>query len=69
VAADHEDDLPARSVWRRPVVPAREQLGELLLTARRPRDAAAAFAATLERFPGRARARAGAASVKAGAGR
>jgi hypothetical protein len=69
-AADHEDDLPARGVWRRPVVPAREQLGELLLTAGRPREAAAAFAATLERFPGRARALAGArANTKAGAGR
>jgi hypothetical protein len=66
-AADREDDLPARGVWRRPLVPAREQLGELLLAAGRPREAATAFAATLERYPGRARARAGAgASTKPG---
>jgi hypothetical protein len=66
-AADREDDLPAGGVWRRPIAPAREQLGELLLAAGRPRDAAAAFAAVLDRHPGRANARAGAdASAKAG---
>jgi hypothetical protein len=66
-AADRQDDLPARGVWRRPLVPAREQLGELLLAAGRRREAAAAFAAVLHRFPGRAGARTGlSASVKTG---
>jgi hypothetical protein len=64
--ADREDGRAMRGAWRRALWPAREQLAELLLAAGRPREAAAAFAAVLERFPGRARARAGAsASAKA----
>jgi len=39
-----------------PLRPAREQLADLLTTARRLDEAAAAYAAVLERWPGRARA-------------
>ena len=67
-AADREDDRALRGVWRRPVWPAREQLGELLLASGRAGDAAAAFATVLARAPGRARALAGAAAARRAAG-
>jgi len=52
-AADHEDALEKLPVTPGPVVPAREQLGELLLQQHRPADAAAAFKQSLANSPNR----------------
>ena len=52
-AADTEDALEKLPLTPGPVVPAREQLGELLLLAGRPRQALDAFDAALVQAPGR----------------
>lgn len=52
-AADEEDSLEKLPVTPGPIVPAREQLGELLLEQHRPSDAVAAFKASLVSAPGR----------------
>lgn len=53
-AADKEDALEKRPVTPGPILPAREQLGDLLLLQNHPDLAAAAFKATLAQSPGRA---------------
>lgn len=52
-AADKEDAVEKLPVTPGPIVPAREQLGELLLELKRPRDALREFQATLIVAPGR----------------
>lgn len=52
-AADQEDSLEKLPVTPGPIVPAREQLGELLLQQHRPAEAAAAFKASLVNAPNR----------------
>lgn len=52
-AADQEDSLEKLPVTPGPIVPAREQLGELLFQQHRPADAAAAFKASLVNAPNR----------------
>jgi tetratricopeptide (TPR) repeat protein len=53
-AADKEDALEKRPVTPGPIVPAREQLGDLLLEQKHPELAQAAFKAALAESPGRA---------------
>lgn len=52
-AADEEDALEKLPVTPGPIVPAREQLGELLLTLNKPAEALGAFNAALALAPGR----------------
>jgi tetratricopeptide (TPR) repeat protein len=52
-AADEEDGLEKLPLTPGPIVPAREQLGEILLVAGRPREALDAFNAALALAPGR----------------
>jgi len=52
-AADQEDAMEKLPVTPGPIVPAREQLGELLLQQQRHADAAAAFKASLVNAPNR----------------
>jgi hypothetical protein len=52
-AADEEDSLEKLPVTPGPVVPAREQLGELLLKQHRAADAVVAFKTSLVNAPGR----------------
>ncbi|MGA0601480.1 hypothetical protein ACO2Q3_12320 [Caulobacter sp. KR2-114] len=52
-AADEEDALEKLPLTPGPIVPAREQLGELLARLGRPREAVAAFDAALALAPGR----------------
>jgi len=52
-AADAEDALEKLPLTPGPIVPAREQLGELLLVLGKPRDALGAFDAALTLAPGR----------------
>jgi hypothetical protein len=52
-SANEEDAVEKLPVTPGPIVPAREQLGELLLEQHRPLDAAAEFKTTLARTPGR----------------
>ncbi|HET8967628.1 MAG TPA: hypothetical protein VFN20_15480 [Candidatus Acidoferrum sp.] len=60
-AAEKEDALEKRPVTPGPVVPAREQLGELLMDAKKPGEALAEFDKALQNAPGRRGALAGAA--------
>ena len=53
LAANEEDAMEKSPATPGPVVPAREQLGELLLEQHRPSDAAAEFRASLVNAPGR----------------
>ena len=62
-AADEEDGLEKLPVTPGPVVPAREQLGELFLQVNRPAQALAAFNAALTLAPGRRGALQGAAEA------
>ena len=62
-AADEEDALEKLPLTPGPVVPAREQLGELFLQLNRPREALAAFTAALALAPGRRGALQGAAEA------
>lgn len=52
-AADEEDAMEKLPVTPGPIVPARQQLGELLLLQHRPADAAAAFKTSLINAPDR----------------
>jgi tetratricopeptide (TPR) repeat protein len=51
--ADEEDAVEKQNVTPGPVVPAREQLGEMLLAEGRPADALRAFQTSLAAAPGR----------------
>jgi tetratricopeptide (TPR) repeat protein len=53
LASDEEDALEKSPATPGPVIPAREQLGELLLEQHRPSDAAVEFRASLVNAPGR----------------
>lgn len=64
-AADEEDALEKLPLTPGPIVPAREQLGELLLAFGRPQDALRAFDAALALAPGRAGALRGKAEAEA----
>jgi hypothetical protein len=68
IAADREDATEKSAVTPGPLMPAREQLGELLLESRSPAAALAAFEATLRKEPNRFRALAGAVRAAAAAG-
>lgn len=59
-AADEEDAVEKLPLTPGPIVPAREQLGELLLAQHRPAEARAAFKAALTLAPGRRGAAVGA---------
>ncbi len=63
-AADEEDALEKLPLTPGPIVPAREQLGELFLSLNRPADAAKAFHAALLLAPGRLGATRGAAEAE-----
>ncbi|PYK96636.1 MAG: hypothetical protein DME32_17335 [Verrucomicrobia bacterium] len=54
-AADAEDILGKHPVSPGALVPAREQLGDLLLTLKRPKEAEREFEAALKIYPGRFR--------------
>jgi tetratricopeptide (TPR) repeat protein len=59
-AADQEDRTEKAAVTPGPLMPAREQVGEMLLEMKRPAEALEAFEATLKKEPNRFRALAGA---------
>lgn len=59
-AADREDRLTKRPITPGPVIPAREQLGDLLLESNQPVDALREFETSLKTSPRRRRALAGA---------
>ncbi len=67
-AADAEDALGKAPVSPGALVPAREQLGELLLALKRPKEALAAYEAALKIYPGRFNALYGAADAAEHAG-
>jgi hypothetical protein len=60
-ASDREDAVEKLPLTPGPIIPAREQLGELLLSSHRPRDALKEFRAALVAAPGRRGSLAGAA--------
>jgi tetratricopeptide (TPR) repeat protein len=62
-AADQEDKTEKSAITPGPLAPAREQLGEMLLTVKQPALALAAFETTLKKEPNRYRALAGAAEA------
>jgi tetratricopeptide (TPR) repeat protein len=62
-AANAEDDLGKHPVSPGALVPIREQLGDLLLTLDRPKDAGQEFQAALKIYPGRFRGLYGAAQA------
>jgi hypothetical protein len=64
-AADEEDSVEKRPITPGPIVPAREQLGEMLLQSSQPQDALREFQAALAAAPGRRGAIAGAAVAAA----
>ncbi|UPG91816.1 hypothetical protein L2Y96_08640 [Luteibacter aegosomaticola] len=64
-AAEKEDRIEKRPVTPGPIVPAREQLGELMLEQHKPGPALAAFRDALALAPGRAGALRGAAQASA----
>jgi tetratricopeptide (TPR) repeat protein len=68
VAAEREDATEKNAITPGPLAPARELLGEMLLTARRPAEALTAFEATLRHEPNRFRTLAGAARAAREAG-
>jgi hypothetical protein len=59
-AADFEDSIEKLPLTPGPIVPAREQLGELLLQLKQPAEALQQFEATLQQSPGRRNALLGA---------
>jgi tetratricopeptide (TPR) repeat protein len=67
-AADAEDATDKSAVSPGPLAPAREMLGEMLLEAGQPKDALAAFEATMQKEPNRFRAVAGAMRAAEAAG-
>jgi hypothetical protein len=66
-SADLEDTMEKHIVTPSPVVPARELLGEMLLEAKQPAEALAAFEASAKREPNRLRGLYGAARAAAAA--
>jgi hypothetical protein len=62
-AADKEDAVEKLPVTPGPIIPAREQLGELLLTSNKPKEALQEFRTALIAAPGRRGALAGAANA------
>src|SRR5205823_12111614 len=62
-AADAEDILGKHPVSRGALVPAREQLGDMLLKLNRPKEAQREFEAALKIYPGRFRGLYGAAQA------
>lgn len=62
-AADQEDQLTKRPITPGPVIPAREQLADLLLEANRPADALREYELVLKHSPGRRNALFGAAKA------
>jgi hypothetical protein len=62
-AADEEDAVEKLPVTPGPIVPAREQLGDLLLSLKRPKEALTEFEASLVQAPGRRGALTGAAEA------
>jgi hypothetical protein len=62
-AADEEDAVEKLPVTPGPIIPAREQLGELLLASNRPQEALREFRAALVAAPGRRGALSGAAKA------
>jgi hypothetical protein len=69
LAAAQEESVEKLPVTPGPIVPAREQLGELLLAAARPQEAAREFQAALRYAPGRRGSILGAAEASARASR
>jgi len=67
-AADEEDAVEKLPVTPGPIVPAREQLGDLLLSLKRPNEALTEFEASLVQAPGRRGALTGAAQASEMAG-
>jgi tetratricopeptide (TPR) repeat protein len=67
-AADAEDATDKSAISPGPLAPARELLGEMLLEAGRPKEALAAFQATMTKEPNRFRAVAGAMRAAEAAG-
>jgi hypothetical protein len=67
-SADLEDSMEKHIVTPAPVVPARELLGEMLLEAKRPGEALAAFETAAQREPNRLRDLYGAAQAAAQSG-
>jgi hypothetical protein len=67
-AADEEDKTEKSPVTPGPVAPAREQLGELLLETRQPKEALMEFEKSMTREPGRFRSVAGAMHAAQAAG-
>ncbi len=67
-AADAEDAIDKSAVSPGPLAPAREMLGEMLLEAKRPKEALVAFEATMKKEPNRFRAVAGAMRAAEAAG-
>ncbi|QBB69741.1 hypothetical protein ELE36_04770 [Pseudolysobacter antarcticus] len=62
-AADVEDKVEKRPVTPGPIIPAREQLADLLLSLKRPQEALKEYRAALVAAPGRRRALVGAAQA------
>jgi hypothetical protein len=67
-AANREDATEKSAVTPGPLAPARELLGDMLMQLHRPKEALAAYRATLSREPNRYRALAGARRAAAAAG-
>jgi tetratricopeptide (TPR) repeat protein len=63
LAADQEDGIEKLPLTPGPIIPAREQLGDLLLAAHRPQEALQAYQAALAAAPGRRGALSGAAQA------
>ena len=60
-AADHEDGTEKSAVTPGPIIPAREQLADMLMESKQPRLALAEFEKALEKEPNRLRSLYGAA--------
>jgi tetratricopeptide (TPR) repeat protein len=67
-AADREEQVEKHPVTPGPLIPARELLGDILMVHRQPAEALAAYEATLQREPNRARTLVGAARAARAAG-
>ena len=68
-AADKEETVEKHPVTPGPLIPARELLGDILMVHKQPAPALAAYEATLQREPNRARTLTGAARAARAAGR
>lgn len=63
LAADQEDDIEKLPLTPGPIIPAREQLGDLLLATHRPKEALEAYQVALAAAPGRRGSLSGAAKA------